>query len=196
MTSSGLAMACGAALWALAWSGLAHEEHDHEVAGQGAHVHGLGRLDLAQEGPEIHLGLEVPAASLIGFEHAPRRDVERVALEKAVAALKDGPALFRLTEAARCTLAEVAVESALLEPGNGARDHDQHQHQHQGQLAEGHADILAEYRFVCADPAALRGVHVMLFERFPALERLQAQVVTDRAQAGAELTPGAPDLKL
>lgn len=193
MTSSGLAIACGAALWSLSWSGLAHEDHDHDVAGQGAHVHGLGRLDLAQEGPEIHLGLEVPAASLIGFEHAPRRDVERAALEKAVAALKDGPALFRLTEAARCTLAEVAVESALLEPSNGSADHDQDQGQ--GPVAEGHADILAEYRFVCADPAALTEVRVMLFERFPALERLQAQLVTDRGQAGAELTPGAPVLK-
>lgn len=191
MTSRGLAIACGAALWALAWSGVAHEDHDHDVAGQGAHVHGLGRLDLAQEGPEIHLGLEVPAMSLIGFEHAPRRDVERAALEKAVAALKDGPALFRLTEAARCTLAEVAVESALLEPGNGSGDHDQDP----GPVVEGHADILAEYRFVCADPAALEEVRVMLFERFPALERLQVQLVTDRGQAGAELTPGASVLK-
>lgn len=192
MTSRGFALACGGALWALAWSGLAHEDHDHDPVGQGAHVHGLGRLDVAQEGPEIHLGLEVPAMSLIGFEHAPRRDVERAALQKAVAALKDGPALFRLTEAARCTLAEVAVESALLEPGNGSGNEDQDP----GPVVEGHADILAEYRFVCADPAALREVRVMLFERFPALERLQAQLVTDRGQARAELTPGAPVLKL
>ncbi len=199
------ALVCGAALTAFASAGLSHEDQDQEHRETGAHVHGLGKLDVAQQGPEIHLRLETPAANIVGFEHAPRRDVEHGALEKALAALKDGPALFQLSEAARCTLAEVRVESPLLGLAGEAEGHDHegeatgggdvgdHDHAH---AAEGHADIAAEYRFLCAQPAELNEIRVTLFERFPATGRLKVQVTTDRGQAGAELTPANPVLKL
>jgi hypothetical protein len=188
-------------------AGLAHEDQDHGHRGPGAHVHGLGRLDVAQEGSEVHLRLEVPAASVVGFEYLPRRDLEHTALDKAVAALKDGAALFRLSESAGCTLAEASLESPLLghtgEAGGHDHDHEDeaageagagdHGHAH---AAEGHADIVAEYRFFCARPAELREIRVKLFERFPATLRLQAQVATEGGQGGAELTPANPVLKL
>ena len=200
-------LVCGAALTAFASAGLSHEDQDQEYREHGAHVHGLGTLDVAQQGPEIHLRLETPAANIVGFEHAPQRDVERAALEKAAAALKDGPALFQLSEAARCALAEVRVESPLLGLAGEAEGHG---HDHEGAAASGgdagdhnhahaaerHVDIAAEYQFLCAQPAELREIRVTLFERFPATGRLQVQVTTDRGQAGAELTPANPVLKL
>ncbi|MGE5152814.1 MAG: ZrgA family zinc uptake protein, partial [Bdellovibrio bacteriovorus] len=107
MKTRRLALAWGGALLAFPLMGLAHEAVDEGSRGLGAHVHGQGRLDLAQDGAEVHLRLEVPAASVVGFEHVPRRDLELVALEKAVAALSDGPALFKLSAGAGCALAEV-----------------------------------------------------------------------------------------
>ncbi|MGE5155167.1 MAG: ZrgA family zinc uptake protein, partial [Bdellovibrio bacteriovorus] len=82
-------------------------------------------------------------------------------------------------------------------------DHD-HDHDHQTtgagdqaqtHAAEGHADLVAEYRFRCARPAELTELRVTLFERFPAIERLQVQVATDRGQGRAELTPSSPVVK-
>lgn len=192
---------------ALAGEGGIHREH-------GVHVHGLGKLDLAQEGPELHLRLESPAANLVGFEHAPRDEAERATLGQAVAALKDGAALFAPTPAARCTLAEVSVVSALLvseggaEPEEAGHDHEPghepiheqkhekgHEHEHSDE-SQAHADIAAEYRFLCERPEELKELRVMVFERFPATERLDVQMVTERGQAGAALTGATPVLRL
>lgn len=165
-----------------------HREH-------GAHVHGVGKLDLAQEGPELHLRLDSPAANIIGFEHVPKDEAQRAALEQAVAALKDGAALFAPTPAARCTLAGVSVASALLGSDAGAEgrqagDYHEHDHEHEhADDAQAHADIAAEYRFLCEHPQELKELRVMVFERFPATERLDVQMVTERGAAGAALTP-------
>ena len=187
-----LAPCVALALVMLANAGLAGEGHGQGHGGHGAHVHGLGRLDLAQEGPEVHLRLETPAASILGFEHRPRGEAERAAQAEALAALRDGQALFEFSEAAGCTLEEVVVESTLVEPGEDDRaDH------HPGQDEEGdtHADIEVAYRFLCARPGALKEVRVTLFDRFPSLERLEVQLATERGQAGAELTPTSPLLR-
>ena len=220
MNKNLVACAAVAALGAFGSPALAGEGETHR--GHGAHVHGLGKLDLAQEGPELHLRLESPAANLVGFEHAPRDAAERATLEQAVAALKDGAALFAPTPAARCTLAEVSVVSGLLvseggaEPEEAGHDHEPghepihepiqeqehekghekgHEHEHADE-SQAHADIAAEYRFLCEHPEELKEIRVMVFERFPATERLDVQMVTERGQAGATLTGANPMLRL
>jgi hypothetical protein len=150
---------------------------------QGPHVHGLASLDLAWDGEAIQIGLESPAANLVGFEHRPETDADRAALDAAVATLKDGERLFRFSPEARCRLIEAGVESALPE-GVGA----------EGQ--EAHADLDAEYRFECAEPGQLRQVEVGLFQAFPATRSIQVQYVGPKGQAAAELTAASPMLKL
>jgi hypothetical protein len=164
----------------------------------------VGKLDLVQEGPGLHLRLESPAANLVGFEHAPRDAAEQAALKQAVAALEDGADLFVPTPAARCALAEVSVSSALLgsdgATGGGKAVHEHgHEHDQQHEHADdpqAHADITAEYRFLCDQPEALKEVRVMVFERFPATERLDVQLVTEHGAAGAALTQESPVLAL
>ena len=40
-----------------------------------AHVHGVARIDLAVDGDQLTLSLEMPLDNLVGFEHAPVVDV-------------------------------------------------------------------------------------------------------------------------
>lgn len=187
-----LASCVAVALVAFANAGLAGEGHDPGHGGHAPHVHGLGRLDLAQEGTEVHLVLETPAANILGFEHRARSEMERAAQAEAIAALRDGEALFQFSEAAGCSLDEVVVESTLVEPGEDDRTGHR-----PGQDEEGdtHADIEVAYRFLCARPGELKEVRVTLFDRFPSLERLEVQLATERGQAGAELTPTRPLLR-
>lgn len=186
-------LALGAAvLGAVASPVSAHEDHDHaHHREQGAHVHGLGRLDVAQEGPELYLRLEAPAASIVGFEHRPRGHQERGSLEEALETLRTGSALFQVSDAAGCDLADVTLESPLWDEVAGTEEGDPGH----AEGAADHADIAAEYRFVCDRPAQIEEIRVTLFERFPALERLQVQIVTEQEQAGAELTPADPVLR-
>ncbi len=74
---------------------LADEHHQH-----GAHEHGVGILDVAQQGAALHIELENPAVNIVGFEHAPKNKEDHETIERALARLRDGAGLFALTEAA------------------------------------------------------------------------------------------------
>lgn len=180
----------------------AHEGHQHHRQ-HDPHVHGVGNLDLALEGSEVHLGLDSPAANLIGFEHAPATEDEKQTLAQALELLKDGEKLFRFPPAAECRLAQAGVHTPLVPQGEQGHDgHDEpgHEGEHEHQAGEEHAgevhaDIAAEYRFTCARPELLSGLEVMLFQAFPGTERLRVQYVTPAGQGGVELTPSNPSIE-
>jgi len=180
---------------------LANEEREHRQ--HGAHEHGAATLNLAQEGTDIHVELQSPAANIVGFEHAPSTDTEHKALEQAVETLKDGARLLRFEDDAECRLVESRVESPLLETDQGKADEHDEGHRHAEKQehdeheshAEAHADILAEYRFSCARPEKLGRMDVMLFEAFPAIDDLDTNFVTDRGQGNLELTAADPTVK-
>ena len=135
------------------------------------------------EGGVVLIGLESPAANIVGFEHAPANAGERAALDAAMATLKDGGRLFRLPADAGCRLVEAVVETPLAgEAGKGAG-------------AAAHADIDAEYRFECAEPGRLVQMQLGLFEAFPATRGLQVQFVGPKGQGAAELTAASPVLR-
>ncbi|WP_020506347.1 DUF2796 domain-containing protein [Lamprocystis purpurea] len=178
---------------------LAQDAHVHRE--HGAHEHGVGSLTLALDGKEMEIELESPAANLVGFEHAPKDDAQRAALERAVALLKDGERLFSFPKAAGCRLTAASVSSSLLghEPAEKA-DHEDHKAHAEAPSAaadhdaehESHADLDADYDFECTHPEKIDQVEVGLFAAFPATERLKVQYVTARGQGGAELTKAQP----
>ncbi len=179
---------------------------------QGPHEHGAGALNLVIDGSVVEIERESPAASIVGFEHAPKDAAERATLDRAVATLKDGERLFGFPAAAGCRLTGSSVSSSLLgdapagEAGHeGHEDHDDSQatethheagdhdaeHEH-----ETHADLDADYRFECRDAARIGPVEVRLFEAFPATQRLRVQFATANRQGGVELTAARPRIEL
>ena len=63
----------------------------------------------------MEIEFESPAHDIVGFESMPKTEKQRAAVEAAVAALKKGEALFRLTPGAGCKLEEAEVETPLAE---------------------------------------------------------------------------------
>lgn len=162
---------------------------------QGAHVHGIAHMTLAAEGDKVLIELTSPAASLIGFERAPRTDEERATLALAKENLNAGDAMIRLNIEAGCRLetAEIDAEFADAGQGSAAKHAHTHDHDHDADHGEdGHADFVVRYSFVCDRPDALGSAALGLFSGFPALERVLFQYVTAEGQGGAELTPRAP----
>ncbi|MBQ0960260.1 DUF2796 domain-containing protein [Ideonella sp. 4Y11] len=158
-----------ALLTASAWAGPAHQ-------------HGIARVDLALDGAELTIALEMPLDSLLGFERAPRTPAERQAAQAALARLRDGAALWRPDAAAQCTLQAATVSAPVLE--------------RPGAAAGAHADVDAEYRFRCAQPARLAEVDVRLFEAFSRLERVDVQTALPSGQRQARLSRSQPRLRL
>lgn len=163
----------------VAYSAEDHRQHD-------AHEHGEAQLNIALEGSTLHLELDSPAMNLIGFEHRPRDKKQHAVLQQAITMLKQGPQLFALAPAARCTLAKANVETPL----QGA--HEKHQHEQE----EEHADFNAHYLFECPHAAALQHIEVRLFKLFPGIEELAVQLLTDTGQYRMILHANDPVIKL
>lgn len=94
------------------------------LAEEKAHVHGQGQLNLAIDGKELEIELIAPGADIVGFEHDAKSDDDKAAVQAAVAKLKDVAVVLGIPDAAKCTLEEAEIESALLED----QDHDDHAH--------------------------------------------------------------------
>ena len=150
---------------------------------------------------EVEIALETPLANVLSFEHAPTTTAQRDEVRAMAALLHKADALFLFPEAARCRNTKISLESEAIDetlllppetakpmpPVAGAKKSDA------GKEAE-HADLDAEFTFRCAHPAALSGLDVRLFAKFPNFREIEAELVTEKGQKAAELTPASSRL--
>jgi hypothetical protein len=182
---------------------LAEEHRQH-----GAHEHGVGILNIAQEGVELHIELDTPAVNIVGFEHVPNNEEEHEALENALERLRDGAALFVFPEEADCRLLSADAKTPLADHEGGEAHpvdtHDDEQHEahheedehHDGHDHEAaHADIDAAWYFTCEHSDRLDRIGVRLFDVFPRTQRLQVQYITEKQQGAASLNAAQPELR-
>ncbi len=166
-----------------------------------AHVHGVAELNVSVEDDTLRLALESPLDNLLGFERAPKGDRELDKVRRMTSQLRQADKLFVPTPGAGCKLANVKLESAVINAvllgeapvatrtaAKAAHDDDQPAPDH------AHADLDAEFIFHCAQPTALQGLEVKLFDAFPGYRQIRAQVVTAKRQSAARLSPKANTL--
>ena len=164
--------------WLIAAPAFAQHDHKHDHGHQHAHVHGVAKLEVAVDGGNLSLRLESPLEGLLGFEHAPRNDQERATVVEMRKKLADAGKLFAPTTAAQCTLKSVQVAAPTLDAKPAASQN----------TAAKHADLDADFLFNCAQPAKLTGLDVRLFQAFPNMRRIEAQVVTAKGQKATRLS--------
>lgn len=117
---------------------IAEEGHRHHDA----HVHGHAELNIVADGDQLAVQLETPAMNVLGFEHAATSKDDRKALDEVVHRLKDHASWLTPSSAAKCTLAEMDIDSKLLEGehAHGHEDHDDHKGHDDDHEHEGHDD--------------------------------------------------------
>lgn len=212
-----LVLLTGATIGWLSIEAQAEEHHHH-----GAHVHGIAHLNVALEGKNLYMEFVSPAANIVGFEHAPKNQAQREAVEAARETLKNAEAVFTLPPAAGARLVEASVVSEAehnahhdTEHGHEDEHHHASEHGHEGDdhhekevgkghahhaeddhAGEAHSDFRAEYRFVCQSPAKLTAIDVRLFEKFPGIEKIEVQLLTDTKQTALELTARKSKIRL
>ncbi|MEM7176505.1 MAG: DUF2796 domain-containing protein [Pseudomonadota bacterium] len=101
---------------------LSTQAQSAETRQLSAHEHGVGALNIAVEGNEILMELEVPGADIVGFEHEAESAEDRAKIDAAIAILAKPLELFVLPAAAKCTV--TGATAALI----GDEDHDDHDH--------------------------------------------------------------------
>ena len=125
MRQSLLSLAVTAALATTAVAGQHDHGHDHDEFRQhGAHVHGVGHLDVVLDGAYVLMDLTLPGADVVGFEHQPTTPEDEQAVAAALEQLQAAEDLFLLPEAAECRLDVAEARFAQLD------DHDHHHHDH------------------------------------------------------------------
>ena len=145
-----------------------------------AHQHGAARLHVSLDGGALQIAFEGPADNILGFERAPTTDARKATVARADERLKQPAQLFTTAPAADCRVQPARVDMKLPPPGSH----------------ETHSEIEAEWRWDCAQPAALTHVDVGLFKAFPRLKQLRAQIVTAQGQKTAVLRPNATRLTI
>lgn len=146
-------------------------------AAHGTHQHGVAHVDAVVDATGFELALTADGEGIVGFEHAAETPDERAAIDRATQALRAGAAIVSAAAGAACTL-----ETAQVQPPYQS-----------GTAKGGHADWTASYRFTCGDAGAITGLDFSgLFTAFRGVETLKLQLVSDRGQTGAELTPAQP----
>jgi hypothetical protein len=137
------------------------------LAATGAHVHGQVRLAVAVDAGSVTVELSAPLEAVLGFEHAPRTEAER----KAVQAMREklaGQALFVVDPAAGCKPAGITVTAEALEPGARAAEH---------------ADLEGRYEWTCTNAAAARSIDLGgLRDAFPRIRTIDTQVAAASGQ--------------
>lgn len=166
----------------------------------GAHEHGVAELTVVLEGPELLVELSSPLDNLVGFEHAPANDAQRAALADAGRRLRDAGVMFALPAAAGCRLDDTDIESpwplgiaaTASPPAPAPASASAHAgHTHAPPVGGDHGDVVATWRFTCAQPQALERLEVGAFTQFPRLRKLRVEHATARGQGAAVLTPRA-----
>jgi len=152
-------------LQAVATSSTAHE----------AHVHGSATVLLAQDGNRLTLEFDSPLDNLLGFEHAPRTDKQKQAAKALLDLMQKPDTLLKPNADADCQLVSVKVNAPVLQATATGKDE--------------HANLHAGYEYSCTKVAALKSLHLSLFDAFPAIHKVDAQVAGARGQVAATLTP-------
>lgn len=156
-------------------------------AHQHAHTHGQMALDVAVDAQTITLAITSPLDSFLGFERAPRSAAERKQVAQMVERLNAADQLFQPDPAAACRLSKVDMASPAL--GLGA-------HGGHGPGDQGHADIALDIVFTCAKAAQGRFIDIKLFDAYPRLRSIEAQVAAPQGQFKHSLRPAAARLGL
>jgi hypothetical protein len=168
-----------------------------------AHEHGVGVMNIAIQGNEVEIEIELPAENIVGFEHEARTPAEKKRVQEAAAKLKKTTNVVVLPKNAVCKLEKVEIESALLEDHDEhGESHDEHgkSHDEHGKSKEAddhgdHSEFAAHYHFECAKLGQLSYLDISLFKHFPSTHKLRVQFITPKGQGAANATKKSSRIK-
>jgi len=150
-------------------------------AQNGAHEHGAANVSVAIDGEKLLIEFSGALDNVVGFEHAPRTEVERDTFSHAISVLEQPDELFLLADAARCKVTDKRIDMPYRDNGEPEREH---------------ADFQATYQFECAAPSSLQELQVNVFDLFPRIRNIRALVATSEAQNAVALDRASRKLPL
>lgn len=190
----GIIVASMAANISVVWS--AYAQHH-------AHIHSEGQLLIAQDDNAWRFEFVLPAADMLGFEHAPQtqaevdtvkrliKDAERVTL---FLVLPKQCKITQVTHQLRDKLTHLSDEPYEHDHTKHHQDEHEHEHEHEHSDKVSHTDVTIAYEMECRSP--IKSADIQLFSLASSLTKLQVQWITDASQGALILTPNATEVRL
>jgi hypothetical protein len=167
----------------LSWMLLGCALHAPQVCAQAApHEHGVAHAQLSIDGRDLRISVQLPAADLLGFEHAANTDAQRAKVSALQTTWSQTERWLLLNPAALCT--RLSLEVAL-----GGRAHDGDAIADEQDTA-GHIDAHIEVAFQCESPELLHELGLNLFALLPDLRTIRYQSIWPSGQGAGNLKTG------
>lgn len=149
-----------------------------------AHVHGTATLQVAVDAKTLTINFSSPLDNLLGFEHKPRNQAQVEQVQNMIKQFYK-PNLFLPAKDAQCKLQSVNLDSLVIKNKKQATITSQHIHHDES----GHADLDAELVYQCNRVKHLHDLQVNVITVFPNLHKLSVEIVSNRGQTAATITP-------
>lgn len=144
---------------------------------QKAHVHGLGKVQIAFDGKKGKIQLELPGESLFGFEHEAVTKSDKRKKDQALKTLEEKISeMIVLEESLKCE-----IKKDIFEVNQ----------------AKNHSDVEAEFNVTCEKNLVDSTRLVFYFQKhFPRLKKIQIDVLADSIQKSLEVSKDGDVLEL
>lgn len=186
-----------------------HEDHkDIEKRSAASHTHGDAELAIVLENGVVTIELDSPLYNILGFEHEPETEEQKVKVENAEVQLSRGSNLFGFNAEAGCIAKSTNKDIHLFDHDDHANehhddhdkkdDHDDHSDHdgHDGHDEDTHKDVILQYEFDCKNPSSLTLVNVNLFEFFDELSEIDATYLGPSTQTQVKLTAASSKMDI
>lgn len=149
------------------------------------HAHGQGQVLIAQQNNQWVIELILPAADILGFEHAPETQQQKEII-KQFTEFTQSPEKF-VNLQANCE----HVGLNLVLPSNEHDKHHEHSHEHKHEK-ENHGNVELSLEYRCH--SQIKGITFPILKTYKSLASLSVEWITENGQGATNVTSSNPGI--
>lgn len=181
----------------VAGTGTAQLERQHD-----SHEHGRADLQLAYADGQLEVTFRATGSDIVGFEHAPRDELQRSGIRSALKTLEDAAVWLAFEPAGACVFSDAraralgfkAEDANGITTGTDDNNHDHHDDHDHDIGHDGHGEFQVTLKAGCG--ATPTSVNVDLAGHFSQLARIRVDFLTEDHQGRTELHGGRGVVRL
>ena len=120
-----------------------------------SHEHGVGILNIAQEGNTLLFEFEIPGADVVGFEYEAVKEEDKQKVNESLNKLSDYKNMFIFPASAECEI--TSSNAKILNEGN-------------------HSEFISYYKVECNKLDLLKRVYIKYFKNFELSKKLNIKI--------------------
>jgi hypothetical protein len=161
----------------------------------GAHEHGTAKLDIAFDSKKVEVNFEAPSISIYGFEHIAKSSKQKSAVAAGIKKLKENiTSMLIFSPDLKCKIEKNKIDPFVKEEED---DDDVHHDEPQNTKVKAeHGNLKALFTFNCDKPLTGSLIKFSFSRFFPAIHKLNVQVLGDKVQKGTTIEGEKGELKL